>query len=288
MSEDGRPKTKASDFACCAGVFDPAPVFDRRSPEQPSTRRSQPSAFTLLELLIVIAIISMLAALLLPALKSARDKAYTTACANNLHQIQLALVMYGDDYNSYYPPYFYDGTITKTDPAMDFMKVRAPDGGGGNMGWKGYNCWMWMFYPYHHNPKIYICPSAKFQGYGWTYGMASGFAGYVTTNGTWTGGFLGSCTGPFRQGSEKFTDKKIIVMDSYAGILGKSPVGTSGPLAYPWCINGSQDFQHNGAPNGGPNCLFADGHVGWVSGFYTPAFTDPYARWFQPCMVSLP
>lgn len=54
--------------------------------------------FTLVELLIVIAIISILSALLLPALNKARSKAYSTHCTNNYRQIHISAMGYADTY----------------------------------------------------------------------------------------------------------------------------------------------------------------------------------------------
>jgi prepilin-type N-terminal cleavage/methylation domain-containing protein len=71
-------------------------------------------AFTLVEMLVVIAIVAVLAALILPAISSAREKGRRTNCISNLRQMGQALAIYCNNFNNYYPSYSGYGEDTAT------------------------------------------------------------------------------------------------------------------------------------------------------------------------------
>src|SRR5882762_6932926 len=68
---------------------------------QARSRDSLRRGFTLIELLVVIAVITILAALLLPALSKAKASARRIHCASNLHQLGAALHLYVDEFRRY-------------------------------------------------------------------------------------------------------------------------------------------------------------------------------------------
>ena len=103
-------------------------------------RRKSGAGFTLIEMLVVIAIISLLAAILFPVFAQARAKAYQAQCASNLRQIGLALVMYAQDNDETLMPGRHramplPGSPTPAPPASyyggwagpGFIYLRAPD-----------------------------------------------------------------------------------------------------------------------------------------------------------------
>ena len=76
-------------------------------------------AFTLVELLVVITIIAIVAAMLLPAVQVARDAARRSSCANNLRQIGIAMIAF-DSANNGLPPRRYGPTWTPAETTYGY------------------------------------------------------------------------------------------------------------------------------------------------------------------------
>ena len=69
-----------------------------------SIRQRRSPAFTLIELLVVVAIVAILAALLLPALRRAKEKGRSALCMSNLRQLGVAQQAYASDFDGNSPP----------------------------------------------------------------------------------------------------------------------------------------------------------------------------------------
>ncbi|HEY3398498.1 MAG TPA: prepilin-type N-terminal cleavage/methylation domain-containing protein [Armatimonadota bacterium] len=105
--------------------------------------------FTLIELLVVMAIISILASILFPVFNRAIEKAKATSCLSNVKQLQLATMMYCQDYDGAYPPAPYVDVNGKTVAWFDDLQ------------------------PYTENKQILACPtlSGPPVGYGMNWWM---------------------------------------------------------------------------------------------------------------------
>jgi len=106
------------------GRSDPGP-FQRFIAIGPTTLQ-RPQAFSLIELLIVIAIIAILAALLLPVLSRSKEEGRATACISNLRQIGVALQLYVDANNNTLPvmrdaPMDTNALATNTAPTVNII-----------------------------------------------------------------------------------------------------------------------------------------------------------------------
>ncbi len=220
-------------------------VTDRRQPNR------QADAFTLIELLVVVAIIALLAAILLPAMKSARESSRRAVCASNLHQIALAAHAYTDDNNTALPVHPYT-------PNYPFYSWVDPTAGGYDPNVKGIVYLM----PYigaravtdaeanKSCARVFICPSgtvkfeqwANFGGIrtssyvqhcGWAY-QGFNFAGY----------YLNSPS------SNRDLPKRLLWID----------IALIGPF-------GGYHSNHRDSSEQpiGANGVFLDGHVEWIN-----------------------
>lgn len=195
--------------------------------------------FTLIELLVVIAIIAILAAILFPVFARAREKARQSSCLSNTKQLQLAILMYVQDY---------DETFCL-----------------GNNSWAGtWVKWYTLITPYVKNQQILLCPSERHKtpGYGWN--IRGGNADSNTTTGLYLNNGMGY---HFASGD---IDTPTGTRLSMSDIEEPAETINIGDLSPPYGSNVGYlvlyiksyvpDLHNEGA-----NFGFVDGHAKWVS-----------------------
>jgi prepilin-type N-terminal cleavage/methylation domain-containing protein/prepilin-type processing-associated H-X9-DG protein len=232
----------------------------------PMTIREQlRQAFTLIELLVVIAIIGILAAMLLPALNTARERAKSISCVSNLKQLGLAITLYADDYDSYMPQASTADGLSWQDRLVKYLKqitgvVNVSD------------------YEFRRNQKVFQCPSSKLDfiamapgspdTYGYrSYGVSLQYMPSVS-----------SCANLYRMSSVDQPTEKALVFD-YNDL---APNGASGHPSDVNTVDGSvAQLNARIIPRHSKgtivNILFADSHAEsrTFSSLTTNNFTNP-------------
>jgi prepilin-type N-terminal cleavage/methylation domain-containing protein len=241
----------------------------------PADRR----AFTLIELLVVIAIIAILAAMLLPALSSAKQRSWTISCTSNLRQIDIGMRLFADDNAEFYPE---SGTYIK----WGAIDIPATSGGSGKPSW------MEQIVTYTGNTNVYRCPG--------NVQLAEALQGPFNYFNGCNAAYITSSPNPAQR---YFTAvKSTLLKFPSAYVLGGDTAGilsTTGLLTfYPDdadkddytqnCVGGAADPSITEAwqiHSHGQNVMFPDGHAKWYKGYDANEMTFDFttmSSWVNP------
>jgi len=215
-------------------------------------------AFTLVEMLVTIAVIAILAALLFPAITGVREKANDTKCVSNLRQMGAGLMLYVADHDGALIPgavASQEGGLTLWFNALDAYMGNQEEGNLSN-------------FASGRRPAWQRCPSKVFKetemdhfsvGYGWNYyGDNAGHDGFGLYPGDYNadGSSSGGHGGSSRLAEVTKPAKTIIIADSKD--IDVAPSATHQNIyLYPPPATGQRASRHSGRGN----YLMVDGHV---------------------------
>jgi prepilin-type N-terminal cleavage/methylation domain-containing protein/prepilin-type processing-associated H-X9-DG protein len=224
-------------------------------------------AFTLIELLVVISIISLLVAMLLPALAGARKAARASQCLSNQRQVGISFHGYATDNKAYFPPAYVANTYAPT--------------GWGTVRWSLFLIKAGQYLPAlrANAPHVAVCPSetpqvasASFAD-SFTYGVVEGFTviDSVGRQALYRTAMRLEGTGGLNQ--ERYPSATWALTDS---LTYTNKQQSWNMLASPgsYSANGAVHARHSGAAH----VLFVDGHGSAVKGWRN-AVSDR-RRWF--------